>query len=389
MAMKFVLIAVAVASAMGEDIDAVQKAFEQEMDMFGKDTSHYSHDGSYSVNFLLKGKGLTVKKGETGLPVCEGECRGDPSDMVHPFYRYTKETKAVNLDSFTVAKDTHFFNVADTATCLKNKYVLFLGDSTLGENLNDVEYLLAGGPTHIKMDSFMWAVTTQTRSTLSWETEKGKLVDKFDVRNRKHGVKFKSQNTDLKFYFTGATELAHNCDGISAMLDAGLQKRINDYTSAEGRKPDAIIINSGPHDACRAWIKKDNYTTFYDNVDKVGQQVVKKWVDQGIKVIFRGSYRFTGETAVENPKFGDNRIPAAIDDAAKTMIEKYGGTYVDAAGVLASTHDSSGCCSTIRSTTVSMPHLGSVALFKNQKASIFASQLITYKLLDAICPAEV
>jgi hypothetical protein len=296
--------------------DAVQKAIDQEMDMFEKDTRQYSHEGQpLTHNFLFKANGLTVKADEDGAPVCASTCRGDPADMVHPFYRYNKDSKAPQkVESFSVAKDTHFFNAADTAACVKDKYILFLGDSTLGENVNDIEYLLAGGPKKIKTESFMWAVTTQTKAKLSWDTDKGTMTDTFDVRNRKHGIKFKTQNTDMKFYFTGATELSHNCDGISAMLDQQLRKRIAEFTQSTGRKPDAIVMNSGPHDACRAWIKKDNYTAFFENVDQVGREVIKPWVDQGIKVIFRGSYRFSGETAVKNPKFGDNRIPKEIDD---------------------------------------------------------------------------
>jgi hypothetical protein len=394
MAMRVAVLALAIAAVRGlhaNPEDAVQKAIDQEMDMFSKDTRSYNTEGRVLThNFLLKSSGLTVKQGEDGAPVCASDCKGDPSDLVHPFYRYNKDSKnPTTVDSFTVAKDTHFFNAADTAACVKDKYVLFLGDSTLGENVNDIEYLLAGGPHKVKAESFMWAVTTQTKAKLSWDTEKGTMTDTFDVRNRKHGIKFKTQNTDMKFYFTGATELSHNCDGISAMLDKQLRKRISEFTESTGRKPDAIVMNSGPHDACRAWIKKDNYTAFFENVDQVGREVIKPWVDQGIKVIFRGSYRFSGETAVRNPKFGDNRIPKEIDDAAQAMVEKYGATFVDSAAILANTHDSSGCCSTIRASTVAMPHLGSVALFKNQKASIFLSQLVTYKILDAICPGEI
>jgi len=333
---------------------------------------------------------VTVKPDENGVPACLNTCKGDPSDLAHAFYRFSKDMKSPKtVDSFTVAKDTHFFNVEDTRTCLKDKYVLFLGDSTLGENLNDIEYLLAGGPQNVKLNNFMWSVTTQTASTLSWDTNKGKITDKFEYRNRKHGIKFDRQNTELKFHFTGAKKLHQNCDGISAWLDHGLQKTIEEYTQKEGRKPAAIVVNSGPHDACRNWFKKDNYTSFYENLDEVGQKVIKPWVDQGIKVIFRGSYIFAGENAVENPAFGDNRIPKKLDDAAREMTEKYGGTFVDAAAVLASTHDSSGCCSTIRASTVAMPHLGSVQYFKNNKASVFLSQLVSFKILDNICPGEI
>jgi len=406
MAMRFAVLAMVAVTAMGltakhvasPEVEAAKKAAQQEIDMFSKDTSHYSHGDFHSHKrmFTLKEHETRVVKNEKGEPQCMTTCNGDPSDMVHPFYRYSTAMKYNKtqresrlIDSFTVAKDTHFFNAVDTKICLKDKYVMFLGDSTLGENLNDIEFLLAGGPKHVNPEKFMATVTTQTKSTLSWETDKGQMTDRYETHNRKHSIKLKTQNINLKFYFTGATELDHNCDGISALLDPALQKRIDQYTETEGRQPDAIVMNSGPHDACRAWIKKDNYTTFFENVDKVGEEVIKKWTDKGIKVIFRGSYRFSGETAVYDPKFGDNRIPADVDIAAKEMIERNGGTYVDAAKVLATTHDSSGCCSTIRASTIAMPHLGSVALFKNKKASIFLSQLVSFKILDGICPKEV
>merc|ERR1719316_1878381 len=95
----------------------------------------------------------TVTKNAKGKAVCE-TCRGDPSDMIHPFYRYSmnlqrKRIYGEQIKSFEAPADTYFWNAKETAQCFKNKYVLMLGDSTLLENLNDIIMLLAGGPKEV------------------------------------------------------------------------------------------------------------------------------------------------------------------------------------------------------------------------------------------------
>lgn len=391
MAMQLVLTAlVATAAALhNPGPDALKKAILEEVNMGDMKYAERSESqGGFKLRVLEDEAAITVKKGEDGLPVCQDTCRGDPSDMSHPFYRYTKDLGPKHLDSFTVANDTHFFNVADARQCLKDKYVLFLGDSTLSENLNDMEFLLAGGPQKVKLESFMWAVATQTKSKLSWDTDKGSMHATYFYRNRQKETTYEN-GARMKFYFIGATKLTENCGGISSMLDAHVQTQVAAFIKDVGRKPDVIVMTSGAHDNCHAWLSKDQYSSFYESIEEVGKRVIKPWSEQGIKFLWRGSYMFPGEKAVDNPSFGDTRIPKKVEEAAKQTVEKYGGQYLDMSKVLGTTHDDSGCCGKIADTTVAMPHLGSIEMFKNKKASVFVSQLMTYKILDAICPAEV
>merc|ERR1719355_400311 len=91
-----------------------------------KDKKHALADQEAEV-----GMTTTVTKNGKGKAVCE-TCKGDPSDMIHPFYRYSmnlqrKRVYGEQIKNFEVPADTYFWNAKDTAQCFKNKYVLMLG----------------------------------------------------------------------------------------------------------------------------------------------------------------------------------------------------------------------------------------------------------------------
>jgi len=334
---------------------------------------------------------VTLEKGASGTVKCDG-CSGDTSDMVKPFWRFSKKTmrsggKGVN--SFSVPAKTHFYNAKDTMQCMKKKYILMLGDSTVVENLNDMILLLAGGPTKVSPDKFYQDVThVPAHGVLEYDTPGGHMVNTYTARNRNQTVELKDQNLLVKYRFTGAAKLAGNCGGLEVLLEDQVKAEIEQLVENGGRRPDAIIIHSAMHDMCHSQVKKDHLSSFYGAIDRVGEELVKPWVKKGINVIWRGSYRFPKEEkTVDNPKLGDYRVPEKLDLLAKQTMEKHGGKFVDIADLLANVHDESGCCQTINSATTTFPHLGAVSVYHNKGAATFLSQLVSYKILDAICPA--
>jgi hypothetical protein len=332
---------------------------------------------------------LTVTKGANGAIQCEG-CTGDSSDMVKPFWRFSKKSEkkgGTAVKSFTVPAKTHFWNSKETSQCMKDKYILMLGDSTIVENLNDMILLLAGGPKKVNADKFYQDVTHQQHNgILKYNTAAGEMVSTYMSRNRNQSISLPGQNTLIKYRFTGAAKLAANCEGLEVLLQDKVKQEIDMLVENGGRKPDTIIIHSAAHDMCHTQLKKDHLSSFYGSIDKVGTELVKPWVEQGINVIWRGAYRFPNEEqSVEQPKLGDYRIPAKLDYLAKKTMLKHGAKFVDTASLIANVHDDSGCCSTIGATTATFPHLGAVSVYHNARAATFLSQLATYQMLDAIC----
>lgn len=322
-----------------------------------------------------------------GKIICD-KCSGDTSDMVKPFWRLTKHApKGKAVKSFSVPSATHFWNVEETRQCMKDKYVLFLGDSTTVENLNDMLLLLAGGPKKVSPGKFYSDVTHMPHTgQLKWNTEDGELLSTYTSRNRNQTVTMGGQKMLLKYRFAGAVKLAGNCGGLSTLLEESVKQEIANYVENGGRKPDVIVINSALHDMCNAQLHHNKLRSFYDSIDKVGEELIKPWVEQGIKVVWRGNYRFAKEAQdIVNPALGDYRVPEKMDLLAKETVEKHGASYVDIPDLIAHVHDDTGCCQTINSATTTFPHLGAVSVYHNPAASTFLSQLVTYKVLDSIC----
>jgi len=336
--------------------------------------------------------GVTIGKMNGKAQAPSGQ--GDATDMVHPFYRYSTrmEHKGLwsgkQLSSFTVAKDTYFWNAKETAQCMKDKYVLFLGDSTLLENLNDLTLLLAGGPSKMPVGQMYldFAQISAHRYT-RYDTPNG-VLQRTNAWNRNMTMKMEAINTEVRFRFLGAVNLTDNCKGLKTILTEEVKKEVDLLVENGGRKPDAIVIQSASHDMCNSLYGKNHLESFFGAIDQVGSDYVKKWSQEGIKVIWRGNARFLGEDqTIDNPKVkNDMRYPKKMDDTAQKVITANGGKFIDVSDTLAHYHDETGCCKTIGSATTTFPHLGSVSVRQFSKASAFYSQLVTYKILDNICP---
>lgn len=351
-------------------------------------------DEEESGTVTVKRLGSKTKFALSAKLQCDN-CNGDPSDMAMPFYRYNGHQHEEVVNEFTVPEKTHFWNAADTASCLKDKYVLMLGDSTLLENTHDLIMLLGGGPKKMPMDKFYKELTKIPKeATLDhpakhdYPTDRGVLKTEWYARNRNATISLMEDNTLIKFRFIGSENLYGNCDGVSTLLKETVKKEINNMVENGGRKPDVIVIHSAAHDMCNSAKHKTSLKKTYKLMERVGSEVIKPWVEDGIQVIWRGSYRFPKERQdleyAESEQ--DFRFPKELDDTAKDAVEKNGGTFVDVADILANYHDSSGCCTTIKSATSTMPHVGSVSKYHDYRASTFLSQLSTYPILDGICP---
>jgi hypothetical protein len=380
-----------------EDVNQVAAAVSEEYQFTQNDV-----DDFYKTGMKLKAEQnwgsdtnskstVTLSKTAAGTIKCDG-CSGDTSDLVKPFWRYSKKTKksgGKGVNSFSVPANTRFYNSKDTTQCMKKKYILMLGDSTIVENLNDMILLLAGGPKKVNPDKFYQDVThVPAHGLLQYDTPSGHMVNTYTARNRNQTVELKDEDLLVKYRFTGAAKLAGNCGGLEVLLEDQVKAEIEQLVENGGRKPDAIIIHSAMHDMCHSQVHKDHLSSFYQSIDRVGTELIKPWTQKGINVIWRGSYRFPKEEqTVDNPKLGDYRVPAKLDLMAKQTVEKNGGKFVDIADLLANVHDESGCCQTINSATTTFPHLGAVSVYHTPKASTFLSQLVSYKILDAICHA--
>lgn len=228
---------------------------------------------------------ITVKSTADGTIECE-KCQGDTSDMVKPFKRLSKKSGSMNVKSFTVPAKTHFWNVKETTQCMKDKYVLLLGDSTIVENLNDMLLLLAGGPKKVDAAKFYQDVThVPHNGELRFDTPAGEMINTYTARNRNETVVLKGQNLLMRYRFTGAVKLAGNCEGLSVLLDEKVNQEVKSMVENDGRKPDVIIIHSAMHDMCNTQLNKNHLNSFYGSIDKVGKEFIKPWVEQGIKVI--------------------------------------------------------------------------------------------------------
>jgi len=371
---------------INQELDFAQRVFD-DVSTKNRDLKQTPDLKAKMDDWLDSSSSVTLKRDEKGAIECD-TCKGDPSDMVYPFWRHSKKTDGMKVKSFTVPAKTRFWNAKETTQCMKDKYILLLGDSTIVENLNDMVLLLAGGPKKVNPGQFYQDVTHVPHSgVLKYDTLEGEMVNTYTGRNRNQTVSLNGLNLHMKYRFTGAAKLAGNCGGLEVLLQDTVRQEIDSLVKNGGRKPDAIIIHSAMHDMCNAQLHKNHLKSFYGSIDKVGEEFIKPWVEQGIKVIWRGSYRFPAESqSIENPALGDYRVPAKLDLLAKETVEKHGGTYVDIADLLGNVHDESGCCSSIGSATTTFPHLGAVSVYHTPKAATFLSQLVSYKLLDAICP---
>jgi hypothetical protein len=293
---------------------------------------------------------------------CTPECKGDVSDIVEPFYRYRDE-KPLQVPFFEVSEKTNFWSSSSTKECLRGKTVLFLGDSTMTESVEDLLLLLTGDVANVS--AFAESVTTVTgQKHMTWSSHLGEVHANFLHTHRNLTITMPDDKIVLKHRFMGHVDLNDNMMGVTTFLDESVKSEIQGYLSA--LRPDVIVVNSGLHN--------ENATYFEQYFPQVARENVMPWLDAGIRVVWK-SNMFYSSWGNENDMVKMNLL--AKDTLAGTGVEWV--SVNDALDALQQFSDIT------FQDTPHFPHIGMIAKYHDAQASIFPSQFLTFKLLDAIC----
>merc|ERR1719235_31738 len=114
--------------------------------------------------------------------------------------------------------------------------------------------LLVGGPHKAKgVDMYTQFAEIPTHTvTEKYHTPNGLMLKKND-HNRNQTITIKDMNTIIQYRFIGGgKKITGNCRGLRTLLDEDVREEIDLMVQNGGKAPDAIVIQSGPHDMCNA-----------------------------------------------------------------------------------------------------------------------------------------
>lgn len=318
-------------------------------------------------------EGQLIELGASGDPVCVAgpghTCHGDPRDLVEPFHRL-----AGSVASFSVAPETRFWTADATTACLRGKRVLLLGDSTMAETVHDLTLLLAGGPTQVDSQTFYRTSVTQLGvSNVTWAN--GRIQEEFYSQHRNMTVSVPEAGIVIRHLYNGNMPIVKHCMGLRTFFNASYKQELDVLTGMDGSspKPDFVIVNSGLHDECSSDPSIEGYESY---IQRFAAEYARPWIAAGIRVIWKGNVMSPWAT-----------LRAAQDDAAARMASSSGVTFVNQTRAVCSISDASGCCCNTDRLPASYPHYGAISKYHDPNSFTLASQLTTFALLSAMCPA--
>ena len=165
-----------------------------------------------------------------------------------------------------------FWGTGLTRNCFRRKQVLFLGDSTMAETMDDLVLLLSGIGAN-RNATFKYLARSSLFSLTHPPYERidlpGNITVEYFGGRRNLTISSKQLNMHLRFRFGGHHRLFHNFEGILTYFHKDFE---DEFACLLGRrsgvgcvKPSIIVINSGLHDARG----HNNVTTFAFYLDKL------------------------------------------------------------------------------------------------------------------------
>jgi hypothetical protein len=152
------------------------------------------------------------------------------------------------------ATENHFFDMVKTRRCLKQRQVLLLGDSTMGELFHDLAIILSGvGRNTTELNNYVNEATENKHDAehylWNYTLPEDTLV-KFYCCRRNLTVDIPDEGIKLHFRFTGHYNLVGNYGGVYTFLDENFRDELICLLGlVKGcKEPDLIVINSGLHD---------------------------------------------------------------------------------------------------------------------------------------------
>ncbi|MEW5306138.1 MAG: hypothetical protein WDW36_008627 [Sanguina aurantia] len=302
------------------------------------------------------------------------------------------------------------FDSKRTLKCLKGKNVLFLGDSTLQEQVMDIAALLSELTyNETGFRSFVTTMATYIHGYTSptYDLPLGVSLN-FHSGNHSWGrdfiVRHAPHNTTIRFRFTGHHKLDQNHEGISSFLNPDL---LTEFACELAALPsplmkcnplDALVCNSGQHDASSqvipAGLHVPWFNMYLDSVlallsphqaaSKLAEAAIKSPNKGGakaratpFKVIWRGNTLCLGSAK--------GAILSDLDQVARAKVSAVGIPFLETAAVMRSTPGFPACC------THDGIHIGSHEYMKynkrhNKPNEFTASSLVTNMVLRSMCP---
>ena len=164
-----------------------------------------------------------------------------------------------------------------TRKCFRNRRILFLGDSTMAETLDDLALLLSGiGTNRTKMEEYLFqsSLSSHVHPTYKRIDLPRNITVEYYGGRRNLTVTSRELNMDLRFRFTGHHRLFHNFEGILSFFHkdfaAELECLLGRRSGSDCTKPTIIVINSGLHDARG----HNNATTYAFHLEKLFEHLM-------------------------------------------------------------------------------------------------------------------
>ena len=277
-----------------------------------------------------------------------------------------------------IINSTILYDTDKTRKCLKDKYIVFLGDSSLTETVHDIIFLL----TRLAVNDDLLAkymkdcIGHRDKAFNDYEfkiphdtTAYVELHPLYGHRNLTYSLP--DYNIYIRHRFTGGTRLVDNHDGVPGMLMANV---IDEYRCLLGdpntacRKPDIVIIKSGHHD-----IK--HYTEAVEALSKL-MLLLSHAKRRGTKV-----YWLSTTDLVDTPVLED------LNSAARRYCTEYGIPYIDTnAPARHFKHIFQGRPITTILYKESTAHIGPIKFYNiDQKDMLLLSNYMTQNVLRHIC----
>ena len=281
-----------------------------------------------------------------------------------------------NFITVNEVRDITLYDTIKTRHCLKGKYVVFLGDSSLTETVHDVIYLLTGlAANRDTWDYYFDNVVNHDnamKETKNFKQTYGHAsanltVDK-EAGHRNMTFSLSRYNVRIRHRFNGGINLENNMDGVLGMLDPTV---INEYKCLLGehssgcRRPNIVIMQSGYHDT-------------FENA-KFGIPRVMKML-RGAKD--RGTHVFWLST---RNIFHQKEELSKINNLAKEQSSFYGIPFIDQ-DITATRFNQTFANQELTNELFESPnfHVGSINFMQDMDKLAFSSYL-TQKLLSNIC----
>ena len=146
-----------------------------------------------------------------------------------------------------------FWDSAETRKCLQRKNILFLGDSTMEETIDDLVMLLSGiGSNDSTLGSYLFESSLASHIHPPYkkvDLPRNITVEYFGGR-RNMTVTSHTLDLRIRYRFTGHHHLLRNFEGVMTFFHKAFSAELECLLGGSGCiRPSIIVVNSGLHDS--------------------------------------------------------------------------------------------------------------------------------------------